>query len=177
MTATPPLLSIQGLKTHLHLKRGVVHAVDGVDLELAEGQTLGIVGESGSGKTMTLLSILRLLPRHGGHELHGRVLLDGEDLLALPEARMAAEVRGRKVSLISQDPLTSLNPVFSIGDQVGAPARYHGLAPSRADERRIVVDVLERVRIPSPERRLKDYPHQFSGGMRQRVVTAMAIAC
>jgi len=172
-----PMLSVQGLKTWLTLRRGVVRAVDGVDLHLHEAETLGVVGESGSGKTMTLLSIIRLLPRQGGVSVQGRIELDGVNLLELPEKRMAAEYRGRRISMISQDPLTSLNPVYTVGDQVGAPLRHHGLARGRQDERRQVVDVLSRVRIPSPEQRLDDYPHQFSGGMRQRVVTGAAIAC
>ncbi|HRO57816.1 MAG TPA: ABC transporter ATP-binding protein [Burkholderiaceae bacterium] len=172
-----PMLEVQGLKTWLHLRRGVVRAVDGVDLHVNERETLGIVGESGSGKSMTILSIMRLLPRQGGVSLHGRVMLDGRNLLEVPEQQMSRDYRGRKISMISQDPLTSLNPVFTVGDQVGAPLRYHGLARNRAAEREAVIDVLQRVRIPSPEQRLDDYPHQFSGGMRQRVVTAMAIAC
>ncbi|XZR54215.1 ABC transporter ATP-binding protein [Cupriavidus oxalaticus] len=169
-----PMLSVQGLTTHLDLRRGLVRAVDGVDLHVHEGETLGVVGESGSGKSMTILSILRLLPR--GAQLGGKVLLDGTDLLQLPEKAMSREYRGRKIAMISQDPLTSLNPVFTVGDQVGAPLHYHGRADSREARRRQVVQVLESVRIPSPQTRLDDYPHQFSGGMRQRVVTGMAIA-
>ncbi|MFV0281180.1 MAG: ABC transporter ATP-binding protein [Rhodoblastus sp.] len=173
----PPLLKVENLRTHLHLRRGTVHAVDGVDLEVGEGETLGIVGESGSGKTMTSLSILRLLPKPGGRIVEGSITLDGVDLVKLSEEEMARDWRGAKISMVSQDPLTSLNPVFSIGDQVGAPLRYHGLAKGRNAVREAVAAVLERVRIPSPATRLGDYPHQFSGGMRQRVVTAMAIAC
>ena len=176
-TQRKPLLQVVGLKTHIDVRHGTVHAVDGVNLEVAERETLGVVGESGSGKTMTGLSILRLLPKPGGRIAGGKILLDGTDLATLDEREMARHWRGRKVSMISQDPLTSLNPVYSVGDQVSAPLRYHGLARDRADARRGAVDVLAQVRIPSPETRLKDYPHQFSGGMRQRVVTAMAIAC
>jgi peptide/nickel transport system ATP-binding protein len=174
---TPPLLRVENLKTYLNLKRGVLRAVDGVNLTVAEGETLGIVGESGSGKTMTCLTILRLLPNTGGPSVTGTIELDGTDLLALPEAEMARDWRGRRISMVSQDPLTSLNPVFSIGDQVGAPFRYHDLAQGRSAVRTAVAGVLRRVRIPSPEKRLDDYPHQFSGGMRQRVCSAMAIAC
>jgi peptide/nickel transport system ATP-binding protein len=177
MSGPTPLLSVEGLKTHLVQRRGVVKAVDGVDLEVRPGETLGLIGESGSGKTMTGLSILRLVPQPAGRIVAGRVRLDGTDLLALSEAEMARDYRGRKVSMMSQDPLTSLNPVFTIGDQVAGPFRYHGLARGRRQVREAVTDVLRRVRIPSPERRLDDYPHQFSGGMRQRVVAAMAIAC
>lgn len=171
-----PMLSVRGLTTHLRLKRGTVRAVDGVDLQVDAGETLGVVGESGSGKSMTILSIMRLLPRQGGVALDGSVRLDGVELLQLPEATMSRVYRGRKIAMVSQDPLTSLNPVFTVGDQVGAPGRYHGLTHGRADNRRHAAEVLERVHIPSPATRLDDYPHQFSGGMRQRVVTAMAIA-
>lgn len=176
-TKLRPLLRVENLKTHLSLKRGVVKAVDGVNLEVGEGETLGIVGESGSGKTMTCLSILRLLPRTGGQSITGRIELDGTNLLDLSEEEMARDWRGRRISMVSQDPLTSLNPVFTVGDQVGAPFRYHRLAHGRAAVRAAVAKVLQRVRIPSPSKRLDDYPHQFSGGMRQRVCSAMAIAC
>lgn len=176
-TTLRPLLRVENLKTHLALKRGVVKAVDGVNLEVGEGETLGIVGESGSGKTMTCLSILRLLPRTGEQSITGRIDLDGTNLLELSEEEMARDWRGRRISMVSQDPLTSLNPVFTVGDQVGAPFRYHRLARGRAAVRAAVAKVLQRVRIPSPTTRLDDYPHQFSGGMRQRVCSAMAIAC
>jgi len=172
-----PLLRIDNLRTHLFLKRGVVHAVDGVNLHVDAGETLGLVGESGSGKSMTSLSILRLLPKHSGRIVEGQVWLDGTDLTTLSEEEMARDWRGRRVSMVSQDPMTSLNPVFSVGDQVGAPFRYHRLARGARAVREAAVKVLRRVRIPSPETRLDDYPHQFSGGMRQRVVAAMAIAC
>ena len=172
-----PLLKITNLQTHIDVRGGVVRAVDGVHLEVDERETVGIVGESGSGKTMTGLSILRLLPKPGGRIAGGSIVLDGVDLTKVPEREMAREWRGKRVSMISQDPLTSLNPVYTVGDQVGGPFRYHGLTTSRADTRQQVVDVLDRVRIPSPGSRLHDFPHQFSGGMRQRVVAAMAIAC
>ncbi len=173
----PPLLKVENLKTYLYLRRGIVRAVDGVDLEVAEGETLGIVGESGSGKTMTSLSMLRLLPKPSGRIVDGSITLDGTDLVKLSEDEMVRDWRGRRISMVSQDPLTSLNPVFTIGDQVGAPFRYHKLAQGRGAVRRAVEAVLSRVRIPSPAKRIDDYPHQFSGGMRQRVVTGMAIAC
>jgi len=171
------LRKVENLKTYLYLKRGVVRAVDGVDLEVAEGETLGIVGESGSGKTMTSLSMMRLLPKPSGRIVEGSITLDGIDLAKLGEDEMARDWRGRRISMVSQDPLTSLNPVFTVGDQVGAPFRYHKLAQGRGAVRRAVEAVLSRVRIPSPAKRIDDYPHQFSGGMRQRVVTGMAIAC
>ena len=173
----PPLLKVRNLKTYLHLQRGVVRAVDGVDLEVGEGETLGVVGESGSGKTMTSLSMLRLLPKPGGRIVSGSIELDGTDLVKLSDAEMARDWRGRRISMVSQDPLTSLNPVFTIGDQVGAPFRYHHVVEGRGAIRKAVEAVLGRVRIPSPGKRLDDYPLQFSGGMRKRVVTAMAIAC
>jgi oligopeptide/dipeptide ABC transporter ATP-binding protein len=171
------LLRVENLRTHLFLKRGVLKAVDGVSLHVGEGETLGLVGESGSGKSMTSLSIMRLLPKQSGRIVDGHVWLDGTDLTTLPEDAMARDWRGRRVSMVSQDPMTSLNPVFTVGDQVGAPFRYHKLAEGARAVREAVVKVLGRVRIPSPEKRLDNYPHQFSGGMRQRVVAAMAIAC
>ena len=170
-----PLLHVSGLRTELHLRRGVLRAVDGVDLHLEEGQTLGLVGESGSGKTMTGLSLLRLLPRSVARIAGGSVRLDGEEMLTLSERAMARTVRGRRIAMIAQDPMTALNPVYSVGDQVAQPFRNHGLPPGHS-MRDSIVDVLRRVRIPSPEQRLGDYPHQFSGGQRQRVATAMAIA-
>jgi oligopeptide/dipeptide ABC transporter ATP-binding protein len=172
-----PLLKVENLQTHLHLRRGVVKAVDGISFEVHEGETLGIVGESGSGKTMTCLSILQLLPTGGGGKLNGTIELDGENLLTLDEEEMAARVRGQKVAMISQDPMTSLNPVYTVGDQVSGPFLYHKLVKTVREALAAAAAGLRRVRIPSPERRLKNYPHQFSGGMRQRVVTAMAIAC
>ncbi len=173
------LLEVVGLQAHLHLRRGVLRAVDGIDLRLEQGQTLGLVGESGSGKTMTGLSLLQLLPRPAGRIVGGSIRLDGEELTVLSERAMARTVRGRRIAMIAQDPMTALNPVFSIGDQVAQPFRNHGSPRGLASGRRLwgaVVDVLRQVRIPSPERRLGDYPHQFSGGQRQRVATAMAIA-
>jgi peptide/nickel transport system ATP-binding protein len=172
-----PLLSVEDLKTYLFLRRGVVKAVDGVSFQLHERETLGIVGESGCGKSMTCLSILRLIPEPAGRIVQGKILLDGSDILELNEQEMASQYRGNKISMISQDPLTSLNPVFSIGDQVGGPFRYHGIKKDRKGIREAVINVLRRVRIPSPAQRLKEYPYQFSGGMRQRVVAAMAIGC
>jgi oligopeptide/dipeptide ABC transporter ATP-binding protein len=172
-----PLLKVENLQTHLHLRRGVVKAVDGLSFEVRAGETLGLVGESGSGKTMTCLSILRLLPKFGGGKISGTVQLNGEDLLTLSESEMVSRIRGQQVAMISQDPMTSLNPVFTVGDQVSGPFRYHRLVKTVREAWAAAAAGLRRVRIPSPEQRLKSYPHQFSGGMRQRVVTAMAIAC
>ncbi len=170
------LLTVENLQTHLHLQRGILRAVDGVSLHVDGGETLGLVGESGSGKTMTGLSLLRLLPEGSGRIAGGSIRLDGTELTELSETTLARDIRGSRIAMIMQDPMTSLNPVFSIGDQVGSPLRNHGIARG-ARLRSAVIDVLQRVRIPSPDQRLGDYPHQFSGGQRQRVVAAMAIGC
>jgi len=171
---TQPVLDVRGLRTHLVTRWGTVKAVDGVSFSVSEGETLGLVGESGSGKSMTCLSIVRLVPRPAARILGGTVLLDGEDLLTKSEPEMQ-RIRGRKVAMILQDPMSSLNPVFSIGMQVREPlAMYHKLRGRALIER--AADLLASVRIPSPGARLRAFPHQLSGGMRQRVVGAMAIA-
>ena len=170
------LLRVENLQTHLHLRRGLLRAVDGVSFHVDEGETLGLVGESGSGKTLTGLSLLRLLPKGSGRIESGSVQLDGQELTGLTEAELARDIRGRRIAMIMQDPMTSLNPVFSVGDQVGNPMRNHNIARG-AVLRDNVIDVLRRVRLPSPEARLGDFPHQFSGGQRQRIVAAMAIGC
>jgi oligopeptide/dipeptide ABC transporter ATP-binding protein len=169
-----PVVEVRDLRTHLVTRWGTIRAVDGVSFSVAEGETLGLVGESGSGKSMTCLSLVRLHPRPAARILGGQVLLDGEDLLTRSEADMA-RIRGRKVAMILQDPMSSLNPVFSIGMQVREPvAMYHGLRGRSLTER--AAELLAAVRIPSPALRLRAFPHQLSGGMRQRVVGAMAIA-
>jgi oligopeptide/dipeptide ABC transporter ATP-binding protein len=169
-----PVLEVQELRTHLVTRWGTVKAVDGVSFAVREGETLGLVGESGSGKSMTCLSLVRLVPRPAARILGGRVLLDGENLLARSEAEMQ-RIRGRKVAMILQDPMSSLNPVFSIGMQMREPvAAYHRLRGRALTER--AAALLASVRIPSPLERLRAFPHQLSGGMRQRVVGAMAIA-
>lgn len=170
------MLRVRDLKTYLYLKRGVVKAVDGVSFDLASGETLGLIGESGSGKTMTGLSLLGLPPKPAGRIVAGSIELDGRELVGLDEDVLAREVRGRQIAMISQDPMTSLNPVFTVGNQVAAPIRAHGLAGDRSAID-LAIHELERVRVPSAAERASDYPHQFSGGMRQRVVAAMAIAC
>ncbi len=174
-TAMNALLEISGLRTHFETDRGTVRAVDGVDLAVGAGQTLGVVGESGCGKTVLALSILRLVPSPPGRIVGGRVALDGRDLLALSEVEMH-RVRGKEISMIFQEPMSSLNPVFRVGEQVAEVFRLHqGI--SRRDAIPHGVEMLRKVGIPSPETRARDYPHQLSGGMRQRVMIAMALAC
>lgn len=175
--STNPILRVENLSTHFHLRRGILKAVDGVSFEVKEGEALGLVGESGSGKTMTCLSILHLLPTGIRAQMDGLMELDGEDLGKLDERGMARHIRGKKISMISQDPMTSLNPVYTIGDQIAGPFLYHGRVASRKEARAAAVNGLRKVSIPSPESRLGSYPHQFSGGMRQRVAAAMALAC
>ena len=171
---TSPLLEISGLRTQIKLKRSTVHAVDGVDLSVRAGETLGLVGESGCGKTITALSIIQLLPP-GGHVVDGSIVLDGVDLLQLDENEMR-QVRGNSVGMVFQDPLTSLNPTISVGDQIAEAVLLHRDV-TRAAARQRAVEVLELVGIARAAARLDDYPHQFSGGMRQRVMIAMALAC
>ncbi|WP_339948351.1 ABC transporter ATP-binding protein [uncultured Albimonas sp.] len=172
-----PLLEVENLAVALHLRRGDVRPVDGVSLTIREGETLGIVGESGSGKSMTGSALLGLLPNRVPASVTGRAWLDGEDLLTLSERELQRRIRGRRIALIAQDPMMSLNPVWSVGDQVAGPLRHHGLVGSRAEARERAVGLLERVAIPSARERLDEYPHQFSGGMRQRAVAAMALGC
>ncbi len=172
--APRPVIDVRDLRTHLVTRWGTVKAVDGVSFSVGEGETLGLVGESGSGKSMTCLSLLRLVPRPAARILGGQVWLDGEDLLAKSEAEMR-KIRGRRIAMILQDPMSSLNPVFSIGMQTReAVALYHGLRGRGLAAR--AAELLAAVRIPSPAERLRAFPHQLSGGMRQRVVGAMAIA-
>ena len=169
-----PVIDVRDLRTHLVTRWGTVKAVDGVSFRVAERETLGLVGESGSGKSMTCLSMIRLVPRQAARILGGSVLLDGEELLTKSEREMQ-RIRGRKIAMILQDPMSSLNPVFSIGMQVREPVTmYHGLRGRALRER--AGELLASVRIPSPAARLRAFPHQLSGGMRQRVVGAMAIA-
>ncbi len=177
MTAagTSAILEVRDLRTHFETERGVVKAVDGVGITVGPGQTLGVVGESGCGKTVLALSILRLVPSPPGRIVGGSVLLDGRDLLSLSEEEMR-RVRGQAISMIFQEPMTSLNPVFRIGEQIAEAIRLHqGLGRREAMARS--VEMLRKVGIPSPEARVRDYPHQMSGGMRQRVMIAIALAC
>jgi peptide/nickel transport system ATP-binding protein len=169
------LLKIRNLHTYFYTDDGVAKAVDGVDLELVEGGTLGVVGESGCGKSVTALSIMRLIPDPPGKIMQGKIVFGGKDLLALSEAEMR-KIRGRSISMIFQEPMTSLNPVFQIGDQISEVLTLHeGLSKKEAWNRSI--EMLKMVGIPAAERRVTEYPHQLSGGMRQRAMIAMALAC
>jgi len=169
-----PLLEIQNLKTVFSTARGVIKAVDGVSLTVNAGETLGIVGESGCGKTMLALSVMRLIPANG-QIAEGRVLFNGQDLLSLTEEEMR-EKRGRDIAMIFQEPMTSLNPVLRVGEQIAEAIRLHQHVPAK-EALSLSVKLLDEVGIPEPERRVKDYPHQLSGGMRQRVMIAMAMSC
>ena len=169
------VLEVEDLKTYFQTRWGTVKAVDGVSFDLRRGETLGIVGESGSGKSVAMLSLTRLIPTPPGQIVGGKILLEGEDLLQLSEKEMG-NVRGSQIALIIQDPMTSLNPVFTIGNQVGEAIKIHQEIPNSGVLQR-VLDVLRRVNIPAAETRVRDYPHQMSGGMRQRVVGAIGISC
>ena len=171
---TAPLLEIRGLHTHFSTERGVLRAVDGVDLAVQRRDVLGVVGESGCGKTMTARSILRLVP-YPGAIVAGEVLLEGRDLLALSEEEMR-QVRGSQITMVFQEPMTSLNPAYRIGNQIGEVLVAHRRDLSRGERRERVVELLRLVGIPSPEQRVASYPHQLSGGMRQRVMIAIALA-
>jgi len=175
MSAREALLEVRGLRTVFDTDEGEVRAVDGVDLYLERGRTLGIVGESGCGKSVTALSIMGLVPRPPGRIVAGEVRFEGEDLLKLPPARLR-ELRGARLSMIFQEPMSSLNPAFTVGDQVAEALLRHRNA-SKKEAKENAIEMLRRVRIPSPERRARDYPHRLSGGMRQRVMIAMALAC
>jgi peptide/nickel transport system ATP-binding protein len=169
------LLDVKGLKTHFFTDEGVVRAVDGVDLHIDRGETLGVVGESGCGKTVTALSIMKLIPMPPGRIVEGQMLYEGRDLVTLPPAQMR-RVRGKEISMVFQEPMTSLNPVFTIGEQIAEAIRLHeGLGRRAAMDK--TVEMLKLVHMANPERRVKEYPHQLSGGMRQRVMIAMALSC
>jgi peptide/nickel transport system ATP-binding protein len=168
------LLHIEDLRTYFFTDQGVVRAVDGVDLSVNPAQTIGLVGESGCGKSMTALSILGLVPSPPGKIVSGRIVFAGVDLLGLGPEQILG-IRGNRISMVFQEPMTSLNPVFTVGEQLAEVYRYHTDLPKR--ERRLrSIDILKQVGIPSPERRFHDYPHQLSGGMRQRVMIAMALS-
>jgi peptide/nickel transport system ATP-binding protein len=169
------LLDIRGLKTHFATDDGMVHAVDGVDLHIDEGETLGVVGESGCGKSVTAFTVMGLLQIPPARIVAGEILWRGRDLLKLSAAEMRA-LRAKEIAMVFQEPMTSLNPVYSVGEQIAEVVRLHEKLGRRAALDR-AVEMLKLVRIPNPERRVNDYPHQFSGGMRQRVMIAMALSC
>ncbi|MFO1268273.1 MAG: ABC transporter ATP-binding protein [Rubrivivax sp.] len=169
------LLDIQGLKTHFKTDDGWLHAVDGVDIAIDAGQTVSVVGESGCGKSVTAKTVMKLIDMPPGKIVAGRVLWQGRDLVPLGPEEMR-KIRAKEIAIIFQEPMTSLNPVYTIGEQIAESVRLHeGLAKKAALDR--AVEMLKLVHIPTPEKRIKDYPHQFSGGMRQRVMIAIALAC
>ena len=170
-----PLLRLENLKTYFHTDEAVVRAVDGVSYEVNAGETLAVVGESGSGKSVTALSILRLIAQPPGRIEGGRILFKGRDLLTMSQAEMR-RIRGKEISMIFQEPMTSLNPVFTCGEQIIEAVMLHDKVDRRAARRR-AIEMLELVGIPSAPQRVDEYPHQLSGGMRQRVMIAMALAC
>jgi oligopeptide transport system ATP-binding protein len=170
-----PLLTIENLRVEFHTEDGIVRAVDGISMSVEPGETLGIVGESGSGKSVSSLAILGLVPQPPGKIASGQAIFEGRNLLAMPERQLAA-IRGKRISMIFQDPMTSLNPFLTIGQQLTEVTRLH-LRHTHGQALRHAIEMLERVGIPAPARRINDYPHQFSGGMRQRVMIAMALAC
>jgi len=169
------LLDVKNLKTHFFTDEGVVRAVDGVDLYIDQGETLGVVGESGCGKSVTALSIMKLIPQPPGRIVEGEINYNGTNLVNLP-ANQLRKIRGKEISMVFQEPMTSLNPVFTCGEQIAEALRLHeGLG--RRDAMARTVEMLKLVHIPNAERRVKEYPHQLSGGMRQRVMIAMALSC
>ncbi len=169
------LLEVKDLKTYFFTRDGVVKAVDGVSYELNEGETLGLVGESGCGKSVSALSVMRLIPDPPGKIVNGEILLDGEDILKVGMEDMR-EIRGAKIAMVFQEPMTSLNPVLTVERQLTETLELH-MGMSKSESKRESVDLLTRVGIPDPETRVKQYPHQFSGGMRQRVMIAIALSC
>ena len=175
MISNDNILEVHDLKTYFYTSRGVVKAVDGVSFALKKGETLGLVGESGCGKSITCFSVIRLVPRPAGRIVGGRVLLEGEDLLTKSDKEMN-RIRGRRITMILQDPMMSLNPLFTIGEQIAEPIRIHQkLGKLEVWEK--VKEMLRLVHIPSPEVRMREYPHQMSGGMRQRISGAMTLSC
>jgi len=169
------LFSVRGLSTHFFTDRGVARAVDDISFDIRRGEVLALVGESGCGKSVTALSALRLVPDPPGRIVGGKILFDGRDLLELTERQMRS-IRGKEIAMIFQEPMTSLNPVFRVGAQVAEAVILHSRV-SRAQARSRTIEMFERVGIPAPEQRVDEYPHQLSGGMRQRVMIAMALSC
>lgn len=171
----PNLLDVKNLKTQFFTQDGVVHAVNGISYSIGEGETVAIVGESGSGKSVGVMSLIRLIPQPPGKIVDGEVLFDGQDLLQMNEDELR-RIRGNRIAMIFQDPMTSLNPVLTIGRQITEAIQLH-MGMNRASSRERAVELLELVGIPGAAERLDDYPHQFSGGMRQRVMIAMGLSC
>ncbi len=172
---THRLLEIRGLKTHFKTDDGWLHAVDGVDIGIDRGETVCVVGESGCGKSVTAMSVLKLLPMPPGRIVAGQILWQGRDIVPMEDDAMQ-KIRMKEIAIVFQEPMTSLNPVYTVGEQIAEGLRLHeGLDRRQALER--AVEMLKLVRIPTPERRVHDFPHQFSGGMRQRVMIAMALSC
>jgi len=171
----PTLLEVKDLKTEFRTQDGIVHAVNGVSFSVDEGETLGLVGESGCGKSVSMLSVMRLIPVPPGRISNGQVIFQGRDLLKVDDEEIRS-VRGNKIAMVFQDPMTSLNPVLTIGTQIGEALELH-LGMTKEQARKRSVELLKMVGIPEAEGRLDDYPHQFSGGMRQRVMIAMALSC
>ncbi len=169
------LLEVKNLKTYFFTDEGIVRAVDGVDLHVDKAETLGVVGESGCGKSVTALTIMRLIPQPPGRIVEGEIRYNGQNLLELPPPQMR-KVRGKEISMIFQEPMTSLNPVFTVGEQIAEALRLHEKL-GRREAMEKTVEMLRLVHIPNAERRVKEYPHQLSGGMRQRVMIAMALSC
>jgi len=169
------LLEVKNLKTYFFTDEGTVRAVDGVDLHIDKSETLGVVGESGCGKSVTALSVMKLIPQPPGKIVEGQIIYDGKNLVDMPAGQMR-KIRGKEISMIFQEPMTSLNPVFTCGEQIAEALRLHeGLG--RRDAMDKTVEMLKLVHIPNAERRVKEYPHQLSGGMRQRIMIAMALSC
>jgi oligopeptide transport system ATP-binding protein len=169
------LLNVEGLETHFQTRDGVVHAVNGVSIRLKEGETLGIVGESGCGKSVTVMSMLGLIPKPPGEVVAGEAIYQGKDLLKMSNEEIR-HVRGSQISMVFQDPMTSFNPVLTIGRQVAEPLEIHNGVPRKQAYER-AAEMLDMVGIPNAKERLEEYPHQFSGGMRQRVMIAMSLIC
>ena len=169
------LLDIQDLRTHFHTDDGVAKAVDGVNYSIKPGETLGVVGESGCGKSVTAMSVMRLIPMPPGEIVSGKILFQGRNLLELSEAEMR-KIRGNEISVIFQEPMTSLNPVFKVGQQIGEALILHQKL-TKLEAREKTIELLRKVGIPDPAKRVDEYPHQMSGGMKQRVMIAMALAC
>jgi peptide/nickel transport system ATP-binding protein len=170
-----PLVTVEDLQTWFFTDEGIVPAVDGVSFEIYKGETLGVVGESGCGKSVTALSIMNLIPRPPGEIVGGHIRFEGRDLVGLPDREMR-RIRGNRIGMIFQEPMTSLNPVYTVGNQIGEAIQLHLKLPSK-ETRELTIDMLRKVGIPSPEKRVDEYPHQMSGGMKQRVMIAMALVC